>query len=76
MQVLSISQAVTDSNRISQHPRLRIGFFAQHHVDGLDMNMSAVSFMAKNYPGKTDEEYRRHLGAYVDIPCLRCDGSG
>ena len=51
------------SGLISQNARLRIGYFAQHHVDALDMNTSAVGFMAKNYPGKTDEEYRRHLGA-------------
>lgn len=49
---------------ISQNPRLRIGFFAQHHVDALDLNASAVGFMSKNYPGKPDEEYRRHLGAF------------
>jgi ATP-binding cassette subfamily F protein 3 len=49
---------------ISQNPRLRIGYFAQHHVDALDLTVSAVSFMAKNYPGKTDEEYRRQLGAF------------
>lgn len=49
---------------ISQHSRLRVGFFAQHHVDALDMNASAVGFMQKNYPGRTDEEYRRHLGAF------------
>lgn len=50
---------------ISQNSRLRVGFFAQHHVDALDMTTSAVSFMARTYPGKSDEEYRRHLGAYV-----------
>lgn len=49
---------------ISQNSRLRVGFFAQHHVDALDLTTSAVSFMAKTYPGKTDEEYRRHLGAF------------
>lgn len=49
---------------LSQHARLRVGFFAQHHVDALDLTTSAVSFMAKTYPGKTDEEYRRHLGAF------------
>ncbi|KAF7892997.1 uncharacterized protein EAF02_000535 [Botrytis sinoallii] len=49
---------------ISQNPRLRIGFFAQHHVDALDLTTSAVGFMTKAYPGKTDEEYRRHLGAF------------
>ncbi|KAF2198664.1 P-loop containing nucleoside triphosphate hydrolase protein [Delitschia confertaspora ATCC 74209] len=52
------------SGLISQNPRLRIGFFAQHHVDALDLNMSAVGFMAKQYHGRTDEEYRRHLGAF------------
>lgn len=49
---------------VSQNPRLRIGFFAQHHVDALDLTMSAVGFCAKMFPGKTDEEYRRHLGAF------------
>ena len=49
---------------VSQNPRLRIAFFAQHHVDALDMNMSAVSFLAAKYPGKSDEEYRRRLGAF------------
>ncbi|KAF1972944.1 ABC transporter domain-containing protein [Bimuria novae-zelandiae CBS 107.79] len=52
------------SGLISQNPRLRVGFFAQHHVDALDLNDSAVGFMAKKYYGKTDEEYRRHLGAF------------
>lgn len=61
---LLIGQLQPSSGLISQNPRLRIGFFAQHHVDALDMSASAVSFMAKNYPGKSDEEYRRHLGAF------------
>ncbi|MCJ1248431.1 hypothetical protein MMC30_005649 [Trapelia coarctata] len=52
------------SGLISQNPRLRVGYFAQHHVDALDMNASPVGFMAKNFPGKQDEEYRRHLGAF------------
>lgn len=52
------------SGLISANPRLRIGFFAQHHVDALDMNQSPVSFMAAKYPGRSDEEYRRHLGAF------------
>lgn len=60
---LLIGQLEPTSGLISQNPRLRIGFFAQHHVDALDMNASAVGFMAKSYPGKADEEYRRHLGA-------------
>ncbi|KAK0617275.1 P-loop containing nucleoside triphosphate hydrolase protein [Immersiella caudata] len=61
---LLIGKLQPTSGVISQHPRLRIGFFAQHHVDALDLNASAVGFMAKNYPGRTDEEYRRQLGAF------------
>ncbi|KAJ9297980.1 hypothetical protein DTO271G3_4201 [Paecilomyces variotii] len=61
---LLIGQLQPTSGTISQNPRLRIGFFAQHHVDALDLTASAVGFMAKTYPGKTDEEYRRHLGAF------------
>jgi ATPase subunit of ABC transporter with duplicated ATPase domains len=49
---------------ISQNPRLRVGYFAQHHVDALDLNDSAVGFMSKKYHGRADEEYRRHLGAF------------
>lgn len=60
---LLINQLQPTKGLISAHSRLRIGFFAQHHVDALDLTTSAVSFMAKTYPGKSDEEYRRHLGA-------------
>lgn len=61
---LLMGQLQPTKGLISQNARLRIGFFAQHHVDALDMNMSAVTFMAANYPGRSDEEYRRHLGAF------------
>lgn len=61
---LLTQQLTPTSGLISQHARLRIGFFAQHHVDGLDLNTSAVGFMQQRYHGKSDEEYRRHLGAF------------
>ncbi|KAL8392392.1 hypothetical protein RB595_002545 [Gaeumannomyces hyphopodioides] len=61
---LLIGKLTPTSGIISQNPRLRVGFFAQHHVDALDLNVSAVTFMAKTYPGRTDEEYRRQLGAF------------
>ncbi|ODQ78679.1 hypothetical protein BABINDRAFT_39104 [Babjeviella inositovora NRRL Y-12698] len=49
---------------ITRNGRLRIGYFAQHHVDAMDLNASAVTWMSKTYPGKSDEEYRRHLGSF------------
>ncbi|CCE78826.1 Piso0_000857 [Millerozyma farinosa CBS 7064] len=49
---------------ISSNGRLRIGYFAQHHVDAMDLSLSAVSWLSRTFPGKTDEEYRRHLGSF------------
>lgn len=49
---------------INKNGRLRVGYFAQHHVDAMDLSLSAVTWMAQAYPGKSDEEYRRHLGSF------------
>lgn len=49
---------------ITRNGRLRIGYFAQHHVDSMDLTLSAVLWMSKTFPGKSDEEYRRHLGSF------------
>lgn len=39
-------------------------YFAQHHVDQLVTTMSPVAFLASKYPGKSELEYRSHLGAF------------
>lgn len=44
--------------------RLRFAFFSQHHVDQLDLSMNSIEFMSHKFPGKTEEEYRRHLGSF------------
>ncbi|KAI8346708.1 P-loop containing nucleoside triphosphate hydrolase protein [Mortierella sp. GBAus27b] len=49
---------------VHRHGRLRFALFSQHHVDQLDVTVSSVEFMAKTWPGKTEEEYRRQLGAF------------
>lgn len=46
------------------HRNLKIGYFSQHHVDQLDLNISAVELLAKRFPGKAEEEYRHQLGSY------------
>ncbi|BFZ63802.1 ATP-binding cassette, regulator of translational elongation [Saitoella coloradoensis] len=61
---LLIEQLTPLKGMVQRHPRLRLGYFAQHHVDALDLNASPVTFMQKNWPGKQDEEYRRHLGNF------------
>ncbi|CAG2103027.1 unnamed protein product [Medioppia subpectinata] len=46
------------------HRNLAIGYFSQHHVDQLSMNLSPLQFMASKYPGKNEEYYRRYLGSF------------
>ncbi|VVT51104.1 uncharacterized protein SAPINGB_P002985 [Magnusiomyces paraingens] len=61
---LLMEQARPTKGEAHRNGRLRIGYFAQHHVDGMDLSMSAVQWMAHEFPGKSDEEYRRHLGSF------------
>jgi ATP-binding cassette subfamily F protein 3 len=49
---------------VRRNGRLRFAYFSQHHVDQLDLNMTSVGYMASRWPGKTEEEYRRQLGAF------------
>lgn len=52
------------SGLCSIHRGLKFGYFSQHHVDQLDMNVNSVELLQKQYPGKTVEEYRRQLGSF------------
>lgn len=61
---LVMDQLSPTSGYVNKNGRLRIGYFAQHHVDAMDLTLSAVSWMSQAFPGKTDEEYRRHLGSF------------
>ncbi|KAI8872091.1 P-loop containing nucleoside triphosphate hydrolase protein [Ramicandelaber brevisporus] len=49
---------------VQRNPRLRVGYFTQHHVDQLDVNETAVGFMMSKFPGRSDEEARRYLGSF------------
>ncbi|KAJ8920090.1 hypothetical protein NQ315_011745 [Exocentrus adspersus] len=46
------------------HRNLKFGYFSQHHVDQLDMNVNSVELLQQTYPGKPIEEYRRQLGSF------------
>lgn len=61
---IMMEQLTPLKGHLSRNPRLRLGYFAQHHVDSMDLNTSAVEWMSKTFPGKSDEEYRRHLGSF------------
>ncbi|KAH7959191.1 hypothetical protein HPB49_009160 [Dermacentor silvarum] len=46
------------------HRNLVIGYFTQHHVDQLELGISSLEFMAKQFPGKSSEYYRQQLGSF------------
>jgi len=48
----------------SAHRNLKFGYFTQHFVDQLDLNICPVEVMQKEFPGKKVEEYRRMLGGF------------
>lgn len=52
------------SGQVNRNGRLRVGYFAQHHVDTLIPTMNPVQFLAHRFPGKTEQEYRQHLGNF------------
>lgn len=41
-----------------------IGYFSQHHIDQLPMDMNSVQCLAKRFPGKPLEVYRASLGKF------------
>lgn len=49
---------------ITMHRGLKFGYFAQHHVDQLNMNTTCVGLLQEAFPGKPVEEYRRQLGSF------------
>lgn len=46
------------------HRGLKFGYFAQHHVDQLNMNTTCVGLLQEAFSGRPVEEYRRQLGSF------------
>lgn len=61
---LLINQITPLSGDAKRNPRLRVGYFSQHHIDQLDLTMSPVAFLAARFPGRTEQDYRQHLGSF------------
>ncbi|KAL8280925.1 hypothetical protein RQP46_006604 [Phenoliferia psychrophenolica] len=61
---LLIGELQPTAGQQSRNGRLRIAYFAQHHIDSLDLTVHSVAYLGRLFPGKTDQEYRGHLGAF------------
>lgn len=40
------------------HRNLKFGYFSQHHVEQLDMNVNSVELLQQAYPGKLTKQSR------------------
>lgn len=47
---------------VYRHNLLRVGYFSQHVVDQLDMDLSPVEYMMTNYPNLSEQDCRAHFG--------------
>ncbi|VDC00237.1 unnamed protein product [Peniophora sp. CBMAI 1063] len=52
------------AGQLNRNGRLRVGCFAQHHVETLIPTIYPVQFLVSKSPGKTEQEYRSHLGNF------------
>lgn len=50
------------SGEVYRHSLLRIGYFSQHIVDQLDMDISPVKHMMTQYPSLSEQECRAYFG--------------
>jgi len=46
------------------NPKVKIGYFAQHTVDGISMTDSPLSLFTREHPNKREQELRSYLGSY------------
>ncbi|GAA5797956.1 hypothetical protein HPULCUR_003354 [Helicostylum pulchrum] len=51
------------SGEVYRHSLLRVGYFSQHLVDQLDLNLSPVDYMMLKYPAISEQECRAHFGS-------------
>ncbi len=49
---------------VSKSGKLRVGYFAQHQAEELDMEATPVLEMARRRPRDTEQQHRNHLGRF------------
>ena len=49
---------------VYRHNKLKLAMFTQHHVDQLDLELSPIEQIAKEYPDLSSEVIRSHLASF------------
>lgn len=61
---LLTEQVKASAGLVQRHGRLRLALFSQHHVDQVNLALSPVQFLTKEFPGQVEEHYRAILGRF------------
>lgn len=61
---LILGDLAPTSGFANTHRGIRFGYFSQHHVDQLSLDLTPVGLLQQKFPGSTIEEYRRQLGRF------------
>ncbi|XP_031123268.1 ABC transporter F family member 1-like [Ipomoea triloba] len=61
---LMVGDLVPQDGMVRRHNHLKIAQFHQHLAEKLDMEMSALQYMIKEYPGNEEEKMRAAVGKF------------
>jgi ATP-binding cassette subfamily F protein 3 len=59
-----IDGATLQSGLREINPKIKIGYFAQHTVDGISITDSPLGMFTREHPNKREQELRAYLGSY------------
>lgn len=64
--LLNLVAGVLQSTRghVYRNPKLRLAVFSQHHVDGLDLALTPLQYIAQCFPEAKDPQHRSHLASF------------
>lgn len=69
MNAVVVGSSTSSQSLFSFCRNLKIGYFSQHHVDQLDLNISAVELLARKFPGEflliPEVSFAVHGGALI-----------
>uniref|UniRef100_A0A061S0S1 ATP-binding cassette, subfamily F, member 3 n=1 Tax=Tetraselmis sp. GSL018 TaxID=582737 RepID=A0A061S0S1_9CHLO len=49
---------------VTRSPKARMATFSQHHVDGLDLSLTPLQYLEKQFPSNPEPRYRGHLASF------------
>ena len=53
---------------VARNPKVRMATFSQHHMDGLDLAVSPLTYMLQCFPG-TKEQQHRCAASHATVQC-------